>query len=153
MYFQRQKFQNVLLLREIYLFVKAVTLDELQYGHMIPIWENLKIIRRCVPIPRCVSEYYLCIFFLYKHAGWIGGKGIGTFRAFLNALHSLLFPLPAVTKQRRIVTKIKETAPFLEKYEQIEQHLNDLNVMFREDAQKSVARSHPGKACSSRPIR
>lgn len=35
--FLRQKFKNVLLLREIYLFVKAVILDELQYGHMVQI--------------------------------------------------------------------------------------------------------------------
>ena len=85
----------------------------------------------------CV-EYYLCIFFLYKHAGWIGGKGIGIQGLSSNALHSLLFPLPPLQEQRRIVTKIKETAPFLEKYEQIEQHLNDLNVMFPEMLKKSI---------------
>ena len=54
--FQRQKFQNVLLLREIYLFVKAVTLDELQYGHMIPILEYKITFIDCVPILRCVSN-------------------------------------------------------------------------------------------------
>ena len=85
----------------------------------------------------CV-EYYLCIFFLYKYAGWVGGKGIGIQGLSSNALHSLLFPLPPLQEQRRIVTKIKEIAPFLEKYEQIEQHLNDLNVMFPEMLKKSI---------------
>ena len=73
----------------------------------------------------CV-EYYLCIFFLYKHVGWIGGKGIGIQGLSSNALHSLLFPLPPLQEQHRIVAKIKEIAPYLVKYEQTEQHLNDL---------------------------
>ena len=85
----------------------------------------------------CV-EYYLCIFFLYKHAGWIGGKGIGIQGLSSNALHSLLFPLPPLQEQCRIVTKIKEIVPFLDKYEQIEQHLNDLNVNFPEMLKKSI---------------
>ena len=37
MYFSEAEIKNVLLLREIYLFVKAVILDELQYGHMVQI--------------------------------------------------------------------------------------------------------------------
>ena len=85
----------------------------------------------------CV-EYYYYIFFLYKHAGWIGGKGIGIQGLSSNVLHSLLFPLPPLQEQRRIVTKIKEIAPFLNKYEQIEQHINDLNVKFPEMLKKSI---------------
>ena len=85
----------------------------------------------------CV-EYYYYIFFLYKHAGWIGGKGIGIQGLSSNALHSLLFPLPPLQEQRRIVTKIKEIAPFLDKYEQIEQHINALNVKFPEMLKKSI---------------
>ena len=83
-------------------------------------------------------EYYYYIFFLYKHAGWIGGKGIGIQGLSSNALHSLLFPLPPLQEQCRIVTKIKEIVPFLDKYEQIEQHLNDLNVNFPEMLKKSI---------------
>ena len=85
----------------------------------------------------CV-EYYYYVFFLYKHAGWIGGKGIGIQGLSSNALHSLLFPLPPLQEQRRIVTKVKEIAPFLDKYEQIEQHLNDLNVKFPDMLKKSI---------------
>ena len=49
------------------------------------------------------TEYYYYIFFLYKHAGWIGGKGIGIQGLSANALHSLLFPLPPLSEQHRIV--------------------------------------------------
>lgn len=84
------------------------------------------------------AEYYYYIFFLYKHVGWIGGKGIGIQGLSSNALHSLLFPLPPLQEQHRIVAKIKEIAPYLDKYEQTEQHLNDLNVRFPEMLKKSI---------------
>ena len=95
-------------------------------------------IHRLRPYSGVCVEYYYYIFFLYKHAGWIGGKGIGIQGLSSNALHSLLFPLPPLQEQRRIVIKIKEIAPFLDKYEQKEQHLNELNVKFPELLKKSI---------------
>lgn len=105
------------------------------YGTDIRIQNHIHRLRAYSEI--CV-EYYYYIFFLYKHAGWIGGKGIGIQGLSSNALHSLLFPLPPLQEQCRIVTKIKEIVPFLDKYEQIEQHLNDLNVNFPEMLKKSI---------------
>ena len=93
------------------------------YGTDIRIQNHIHRLRAYSEI--CV-EYYYYIFFLYKHVGWIGGKGIGIQGLSSNALHSLLFPLPPLQEQHRIVAKIKEIAPFLDKYEQTEQHLNDL---------------------------
>ena len=100
----------------------------------------------------CV-EYYYYIFFLYKHAGWIGGKGIGIQGLSSNALHSLLFPLPPLQEQHRIVAKIKEIASFLDKYEQTEQHLNDLNVRFPEMLKKSILQEAvQGKLVPQNPL-
>ena len=84
------------------------------------------------------TEYYYYIFFLYKHAGWIGGKGIGIQGLSANALHSLLFPLPPLSEQYRIVTKIKEFEPFLDKYAQAEKQLNNLNTQFPDLIKKSI---------------
>ena len=84
------------------------------------------------------TEYYYYIFFLYKHAGWIGGKGIGIQGLSANALHSLLLPLPPLSEQHRIVTKIKEFEPFLDKYAQAEKRLNDLNTQFPNLLKKSI---------------
>ena len=84
------------------------------------------------------TEYYYYIFFLYKHAGWIGGKGIGIQGLSANALHSLLFPLPPLSEQYRIVTKIKEFEPFLDKYAQAEKQLNNLNTHFPDLLKKSI---------------
>ena len=84
------------------------------------------------------TEYYYYLFFLYKHAGWIGGKGIGIKGLSANALHSLIFPLPPLHEQYRIVTKIKELEPLLEKYAQSEKQLNKLNIQFPEVLKKSI---------------
>ena len=84
------------------------------------------------------TEYYYYIFFLYKHAGWIGGKGIGIKGLSANALHSLIFPLPPLHEQQRIVTKLKMLEPFFEKYTQAEKRLNNLNVQFPGLLKKSI---------------
>jgi type I restriction enzyme S subunit len=47
----------------------------------------------------------------------IGGKGIGIQGLSANALHSLLFPLPPIEEQQRIIAKIVEIKPYIDKYE------------------------------------
>ena len=84
------------------------------------------------------TEYYYYIFFLYKHSGWIGGKGIGIKGLSSNALHSLIFPLPPLHEQQRIVTKLKMLEPFFEKYTQVEKRLNNLIVQFPDLLKKSI---------------
>ena len=83
-------------------------------------------------------EYYYYLFFLYKGAGWIGGKGIGIQGLSANALHNILFPLPPVDEQYRIVNKIKEIKPFTDKYEINNTKLNALNDGFPELLKKSI---------------
>ena len=84
------------------------------------------------------TEFYYYIFFLYKHAGWIGGKGIGIKGLSASVLHSLIFPLPPLYEQYRIVTKLKTFEPFLEKYTQAEKQLNNLNDQFPDLFRKSI---------------
>ena len=52
------------------------------------------------------TEFYYYIFYLYKHAGWIGGKGIGIQGLSSTTLHSLLLPLPPLEEQTRITKQI-----------------------------------------------
>ena len=102
---------------------------------------NIRIqnhIHRLRSYSKICTEYYSYIFFLYKHAGWIGGKGIGIQGLSSNALHSLLFPLPPLLEQYRIVDKIKKLEPFLDKYTQAENRLNNLNTQFPELLKKSI---------------
>ena len=95
-------------------------------------------IHRLRPYSEICTEYYYYIFFLYKHAGWIGGKGIGIQGLSANALHALLFPLPPLSEQYRVVTKIKEFELFLDKYTQAEKRLNNLNTQFPDLLKKSI---------------
>ena len=98
------------------------------------------------------TEYYYYLFFLYKHAGWIGGKGIGIKGLSANALHSLIFPLPPLHEQYSIVTKIKELEPLLDKYAQSEKQLNNLNAQFPEVLKKSILQEAvQGKLVSQDP--
>lgn len=56
--------------------------------------------------PICVRYFYY-LFYFYKSAGLVGGKGIGIQGLSSNALHNLLFPLPPVNEQNRIVEVIE----------------------------------------------
>lgn len=93
--------------------------------------------RLCAYIPVC-TEYYYHLFYLYKHVGWIGGKGIGIQGLSSNALHKLLFPLPPIKEQERIVEHIKALEPYIDKYAEAEERLNTLNNGFPDQLKKSI---------------
>ena len=59
--------------------------------------------------------FYIILFYFYKKAGLIGGKGIGIQGLSSNALGSLLFPFPPLKEQQRIIDKINEIMPPIEK--------------------------------------
>ena len=84
------------------------------------------------------TEFFYYLFYLYKHAGWIGGKGIGIQGLSANALQALLFPLPPLSEQKRIVSKIKESEPLMEKYADVEKYLDKLNTEFPDQLRKSI---------------
>lgn len=61
------------------------------------------------------NRFYYYVFYLYKHAGLIGGKGIGIQGLSSNAIHQLIFPLPPLEEQDRIVNAIEQLLPYCEK--------------------------------------
>ncbi len=82
--------------------------------------------------------YFYYIFFLYKGAGLIGGKGIGIQGLSSNAIDKLLLPVHPLTEQHRIVAKIEELLPYIERYDKAEEHLSALNTTFPEALKKSI---------------
>ena len=55
--------------------------------------------------PVCIQFYYFA-FFVYKSIGLIGGKGIGIQGLSSGALGKLIFPLPPLAEQERIVKQV-----------------------------------------------
>ena len=88
-------------------------------------------------IPIC-QEFYYYIFYLYKHMGWIGGKGIAIQGLSSNALHSILVPLPSLSEQKRIVLAIEKILPYCITYQQKYDELENLNTTFPADLKKSI---------------
>lgn len=56
--------------------------------------------------PVCTAFYYFA-FFVYKSIGLIGGKGIGIQGLSSGTLGKLIFPLPPLTEQERIVKQVE----------------------------------------------
>ena len=88
-------------------------------------------------LPLCTRFFYY-LFDLYKHAGWIGGKGIGIQGLSSNAIHSLLFPFPSLAEQYRIVDAIDTMQPYTDSYAIVESSLDKLNSTFPERLKKSI---------------
>ena len=65
-------------------------------------------------VPVCTRFFYY-LFYLYKGAGWIGGKGIAIQGLSSNAIHNLLFPLPPLHEQERIVSAIDAALSIVQK--------------------------------------
>ena len=65
-------------------------------------------------VPVCTRFFYH-LFYLYKGAGWIGGKGIAIQGLSSNAIHNLLFPLPPLHEQERIVSAIDTALDIVQK--------------------------------------
>ena len=65
-------------------------------------------------VPVCTRFFYY-LFYLYKGAGWIGGKGIAIQGLSSNAIHNLLFPLPPLHEQERIVSAIDTALSVVQK--------------------------------------
>ena len=71
-------------------------------------------IHRLRPYTDLNVRFYYYVFYLYKHNGLIGGKGIGIQGLSSNALHQLLFPLPPLKEQEKIVKHLETILPYCE---------------------------------------
>ena len=84
--------------------------------------------------------YFKCLMELYKGIGIIEAhsKGVTIKHLVQKSLNSIYFPLPPLAEQHRIVAKIEELLPYIERYGKAEEHLTALNITFPEALKKSI---------------
>ena len=82
------------------------------YDYPMRIQNHIHRLRSYAPVE---VYFFYYVFYLYKRAGLIGGKGIGIQGLSSNAIDKLLIPLPPLSEQKRIVAKIEELMQYCDK--------------------------------------
>ena len=79
-------------------------------------------------------------------------KGTGITRITLKQIEPMVIPLPPLAEQKRIVAKIEELLPYIDRYEQAWSKLEQFNSRFPEDMKKSLLQyAIQGKLVEQRP--
>lgn len=98
--------------------------------------------------------FYKYLIEYYKGIGIIDrfSKGVTIKHLVQNSLNAMWLPLPPLDEQKRIVDKIAELLPYIDRYEQAWSKLEQFNSRFPEDMKKSLLQyAIQGKLVEQRP--
>ena len=92
------------------------------------------------PSMRLYVYYVVSLFSSPYVKFYLGGESVGTTMSNLNhtILSKMPIPLPPLAEQRRIVAKIEELLPYIDRYVASYESLEQVNTEFPEDMKKSV---------------
>lgn len=96
--------------------------------------------------------YFYYLFYLYKNTGRLRGRGVAIQGLSNEAIHKVVLPLAPLEEQHRIVAKIEELLPYVDRYATAYEKLEQFNAKFPEDMKKSVLQyAIQGKLVEQRP--
>ena len=87
-----------------------------------------------------IPHFYKYLIECYKGIGIIDSfsKGVTIKHLVQSSLNAIWLPLPPVAEQKRIVAKIEELLPYIDRYGQAWSRLEDFNKRFPDDMKKSI---------------
>ena len=96
--------------------------------------------------------YFYYLFYLYKNTGRLRGRGVAIQGLSNEAIHKVVLPLAPLAEQKRIVAKIEELLPYVDRYAAAYEKLEQFNAKFPEDMKKSILQyAIQGKLVEQRP--
>ena len=96
--------------------------------------------------------YFYYLLYLYKNTGRLRGRGVAIQGLSNEAIHKVVLPLAPLEEQHRIVAKIEELLPYVDRYAAAYEKLGQFNAKFPEDMKKSILQyAIQGKLVKQRP--
>ena len=95
-------------------------------------------VHRLRPCINGICEYVYYLIYLLKESNNLASVGTAMPGLSANRLKGLLVPLPPLAEQQRIVSKLQELEPFIERYGKSEEALGELNATINDLLKKSI---------------
>ena len=97
-------------------------------------------VHRLRPCVSGICEYVYHFIYLLKESNNLASVGTAMPGLSANRLKGLLLPFPPLSEQRRIVAKLAELLPQIEKYNNVQNKVDELNTTIKDCLKKSILR-------------
>ena len=95
-------------------------------------------VHRLRPCINGICEYVYYFIYLLKESNNLASVGTAMPGLSANRLKGLLLPFPPLSEQKRVVAKLSELLPLLEKYSKVQYSLDELNNEINNKLKKSI---------------